>query len=156
MDMNDERRESGKERLDRELTELLQGLRVAVTGVQVMFAFLLTVPFSARFDHTTPVQRAFLYAALVTAALAITFFIAPAAQHRILFRSGQKGLLVRRSNLFGICGSVALLAAIGTAVLFVVDVLFSSLLAGLTAGVISLAMAWAWLVQPVLSSRRAS
>lgn len=83
--------ESGKERADRELTELLQGLRTAVTGVQVLFAFLLTVPFSSRFAETTPAQRWCLYAALVAAALATTCFIAPAAQHRLLFRTGQKG-----------------------------------------------------------------
>lgn len=150
--MLDGRNESGKERLDRELTELLQGLRVAVTGVQVLFAFLLTVPFSARFDQTTPAQRWYLYAALVSAALATACYIAPAAQHRILFRRGRKGVLVHRSNLYGICGSVALLAAVGTAVLFVVDVMFTNVIAALTAAGVSALIAWAWLVQPVVSA----
>jgi len=152
--MRAETNESGKERVDRELTELLQGLRVAVTGVQVLFAFLLTVPFSARFAEAGSTQRWFLYAALVAAAVATACYIAPAAQHRLLFRTGQKDLLVRRSNLYGICGSIALLAAMGTAVLFVVDALFSSLQAALTAAGVTALIAWAWLVQPALTGRR--
>lgn len=150
--MDDGRNESEAERLDRNLSELLQGLRVAVTGVQVLLAFLLTVPFSARFDQTSTTQRWYLYAALVAAALATTCLIAPAAQHRVLFRRGQKALLVRRANVFGICGSVALLIAVGTAMLFVVDVLFGNPIAALTAVGISLVIAWTWLVQPVLTA----
>lgn len=148
-----ERDETGKERADRELTELLQGHRVAVTGVQVLLAFLLTVPFSARFASVGATQRWFLYIALVAAALATMCYIAPVAQHRILFRSGRKETLVRRANRFGLFASVLLIIAIATAMLFVVDELFGSLPAALTAGGLAALTAWSWLVQPGLDHR---
>src|ERR1700712_1779293 len=78
------RNETEHERLDRNLLELLQELRVVQTGVQVLFAFLLTVPFSARFDEITDVQRGAYFAALVSSAAASILLIAPTAIHRIL------------------------------------------------------------------------
>ena len=80
--------ETPKERVDRELGELLQGLRVAVTGVQVLFAFLLTLPFAAGFDKVDTLGRWLFFIALLSAALASICFITPAAQHRLLFRTG--------------------------------------------------------------------
>jgi hypothetical protein len=131
--------ESRKERIDRELIELLNELRVALPGVQFLFAFLLVVPF----------QHAVYFVALVAAALATALLIAPAAQHRILFRQHDKDMLLRRSNRSALAGLFALGVAICSALLLVVDALFSLALAWLTAGALALLLAWWWLAVPL-------
>jgi hypothetical protein len=142
--------ETPGERADRNFIELLQGFRVAVTGVQVMFAFLLVVPFSAEFAEVSDFGRGLLYVALVSAAIASICYIAPAAQHRVLFRQGLKEPLVHRSNRLGLAGGVALLIAMVSATLMVVDHLFSGPLPILTAGVLAALASWLWFVQPSL------
>jgi Family of unknown function (DUF6328) len=150
-----ETEESPKERLDRELMELLQGLRVALPGVQVLFAFLLTVPFAAGFDQVTEGQKRLLVFALAAAAIASICLISPAAQHRILFRAGQKETLVRRSNLYGIIGTVALGLAMAAALLLIVDVVIGLSAAYWMAALLTLLWAWAWFGQPLLTRVRA-
>ncbi|WP_432832181.1 DUF6328 family protein [Dactylosporangium sp. CA-092794] len=98
-----DRDETPDERFDRNWNELLQELRVAQTGVQFLFAFLLTLPFSARFDTVTAAQRATYIVTLLLTALASVCLIAPVSHHRILFRRGRKRQLVAASsNLAGI------------------------------------------------------
>jgi len=149
-------RETDKERADRNFVELLQGARVAVTGVQVLFAFLLTVPFSEGFGRLNDFDRWLFYVALVSAAIASICYIAPANQHRVLFRQGQKETLVRRSNGYGIAGALALAVAMTAATMLVVDYLFHSTLAIVTAAVIALLAAWSWFGQPALDRSRGS
>ena len=96
--------ESRSERLNRELIELLNELRVALPGVQVLFAFLLTVPFSSRFTTITSGQRALYFATLVGTTIATVLFMAPTAFHRIRFRQGTRRIL-RVSNVLAIVGS---------------------------------------------------
>lgn len=148
--------ESPKERVDRELGELLQGFRVATTGVQVLFAFLLTVPFSTGFAKVADSEHWLLYLALGAAALASACFIAPAAQHRVLFRTGAnaKALLVRRSNAYGITGAAALLVAIASATLMVYRLLLTDSLAILLVALLVVFIVWAWFVQPLLTRLR--
>src|SRR3954463_13462804 len=98
------RDETDTERLDRNLIELLQEVRVVQTGVQVLFAFLLTVPFSSRFDQITDFQRGAYFAALAGTAAASVFLIAPTSVHRILFRMGQKEYMVELSNRLALGG----------------------------------------------------
>src|SRR4051812_31255652 len=86
--------ETEKERLDRNLEQLLNELRVAMPGVQLLFGFLLTVPFQQRFQRVTGFQEKLYFATLLAAATASAFFIAPTAYHRILFREGEKQHLV--------------------------------------------------------------
>src|SRR3954467_4457408 len=88
------RDETDTERLDRNLIELLQEVRVVQTGVQVLFAFLLTVPFSQRFDEITGFQKGAYFTALVGTAAASVLLIAPTSVHRLLFRMGQKAYMV--------------------------------------------------------------
>ena len=147
--------ESPKERLDRELMELLQGLRVALPGVQELFAFLLTVPFAAGFDQVTQGQKRLLVFALAAAAVASICLISPAAQHRILFRSGQKETLLRRSNVYGIVGTVALGLAMAAALLLIVDVVIGLNAAYWMAALLTLLWVWAWFTQPLLTRIRA-
>ncbi|GAA2724498.1 DUF6328 family protein [Actinocorallia aurantiaca] len=146
--------ESPAARADRNFVELLQGLRVAVTGVQVLFAFLLTVPFSPGFEEVTHFQRDLYYVALVSAAVASIFFIAPAAQHRILFRQGLKEPLVHRSNRYAMVGTLALAVSITSATLLVVDYIFHWPVAVITSAVLALLAVWIWFVGPFLYRSR--
>lgn len=146
------RNETRHERLDRQLMELLQGFRVAVTGVQVLFAFLLTVPFSAGFDKVDGPGIPLFYIALFGAALASICFIAPVFQHRILFQLGQKPLLIRRANRFGILGAFALGISITSATMLIVESLEEDLALTVVTAVVVLALCgWAWFVQPYLT-----
>jgi hypothetical protein len=86
-------------------------LRVLTTGVQIMFAFLLTVPFSTRFTKVTPGERDLYLVVLLSAAAAAGFFIAPSAMHRLLFRQGDKPHLVRVANRLAIAGIACLTVA---------------------------------------------
>jgi hypothetical protein len=141
--------ESRKERVDRELIELLNELRVALPGVQFLFAFLLIVPFQQKVDTLTGFQRGVYFVALGSAALATALLIAPAAQHRLLFRQRDKEGLLLRSNRSAIAGLLALGLAICSAMLLVVDVLFSPGLAWLTVGILAVILVFWWLAVPV-------
>jgi hypothetical protein len=145
--------ESPAARTARNFIELLQGLRVAVTGVQVLFAFLLTVPFAPGFDRLPQGDRWLFYVALVGAAVASMFFIAPAAQHRIVFRQGLKEKLVKRSNLYGLLGMVALAVSITAATLMVVNYLFSGPLPIITAAGAAVLACWLWFIEPAWDRR---
>ena len=152
--MNADRNETPRERTDRELVELLQGLRVAVSGVQFLFAFLLTLPFSNGFHRVDETGRVIYYISLVTAALASICLIAPAAQHRVLFHSGRKDVLVKRSNRYEIAGTAALTISMASAVSVAAEGFFSSWLATVTAACVVLLCAWMWFLQPLLTRRR--
>jgi hypothetical protein len=145
---NDSSAESRKERVDRELIELLNELRVALPGVQFLFAFLLIVPFQQTRSQLTDFQRDIYFVALIAAAVATVLLIAPAAQHRVLFRQKDKEKLLRRSNQYAVAGLIVLGLAICAAILLVVDVLFSLALAWIAAGGIAVMLAVAWIAVP--------
>jgi Family of unknown function (DUF6328) len=140
--------ESRKERVDRELIELLNELRVALPGVQFLFAFLLIVPFQQTREQLTDFQRDVYFISLLAAAVATVLLIAPAAQHRILFRQKDKEKLLRRSNWYAVAGLVVLGLAICTAILLVVDVLFSLTLGWLASGSVAVMLAITWVAVP--------
>jgi Family of unknown function (DUF6328) len=119
--------ESEKERLDRELIELLNELRVALPGVQVLFAFLLTLPFTNKFERLSDVDRAIYFVALVLSVVASGFLIAPSAHHRLRFRDGAKKELVYWGNRMAILGLGSLTAAIAAGVSVVADVLYGDI-----------------------------
>jgi hypothetical protein len=140
--------ETRHERINRELIELLNELRVALPGVQFLFAFLLIVPFQQKVDTITGFQRNVYFVALASAAVATALLIAPAAQHRVLFRQHDKEALLRRSNRSAVAGLVALGLAICSALLLVIDVLFSLTLAWVTAGLLAVLLLWWWVAVP--------
>ena len=140
--------ESRKERIDRELMELLNELRVALPGVQFLFAFLLIVPFSPQAPELSDFQRDVYLATLLAAAVATGLLIAPAAQHRVLFRQHDKEALLRRSNRSAFLGLTVLALAIVGAVLLVTDVLFDLTLAWVTAGAVAVFLLWWWIAVP--------
>lgn len=144
--------ESEKQRLDRELIELLNELRVVLTGIQVLFAFLLTMPFTDRFRDLVPTQRLMFSAAFTVTATASVLLIAPTAYHRLRFRQQDKERMLRWANRFAIAGIGLLAIAIGTIVLLVIDVLYALAAAGAVAGTVTALIVWSWFALPL--SRR--
>ena len=142
--------ESMGERHDRELMELLQGLRVVIPGVQVLLAFLLTAPFQQRFAQLPGTLRNAFFAAIACATLATMFLIAPSAHHRLLWRARQKDRLVRMGNQMAIWGTVFLGAAIVLALYVVTNVLFSTGQALLVAAVTVAAFGVLWYALPMV------
>jgi len=120
----DDRPETEQERLDRQLDQLLQELRVAMPGVQVLFAFLLAVPFQQRFSTVTEFQKEVYFVTLLASAAASALFIAPTAFHRLMFQARDKPHLIAVSSKFAVAGLVCLAVAMNGAVLLVTDVLF--------------------------------
>lgn len=148
------RDETGAERHDRQLGELLQELRVALPGVQVLFAFLLTVPFSARFGEATAFQRDVYFATLLLTAAATVLLMAPTAIHRSLFRRGMKGAIVEIGHRLTLAGLALLALAIAGAVVLVTDVLFdvaAAVAVGVSVVVLTTVL---WAVVPYLYARR--
>jgi hypothetical protein len=119
MDLRDPRDESEAERNDRNLAELLQELRVAGLGIQVLFGFLLSLPFTKRFTLLDQNQRDLYLACLLLAALSTALLLGPVAYHRLVFRRRQKEHLVRAANVMAICGLGTVGLAISAAVLLV-------------------------------------
>jgi hypothetical protein len=136
--------ESTGERLDRELMELLQELRVVLPGVQVLLAFLLLAPFQPRFAQLSGSQRNAFFASIACATLATVLLIAPSAHHRLRWRARDKERLLRIGNQVALWGTVFLAAAIVLALYVVADVLYVSQLALLAAGVAVVVFAWIW------------
>ncbi|MEU7618363.1 DUF6328 family protein [Micromonospora rifamycinica] len=114
-------KESEKQRWQRNFADLLQELRVAQTGVQILFAFLLTLPFSNGFTRTSEFQRDVYILALLSAAAATAMIISPVAFHRALFRQGRKPELVRFAHRMATGGLAFMLVAMVSAVLLIAD-----------------------------------
>jgi hypothetical protein len=142
-------KESKDERLDRELIELLNELRVALPGVQVLFAFMLTVPFSQRFPELTDLQRDVYFAAFLCATVAVALLISPTAMHRIEFRARDKERMILTANRFAIVGTVALAAAMSCVVFVITDVLFGTSWAALVTAAVVFVFVALWYVLPL-------
>jgi amino acid transporter len=130
--------------LDRELIELLSELRIALPGVQVLFAFLLIVPFSNGWDQVTEVQRYVYFVAFLCAAASSAFLIAPSVIHRLRWREGDKEHLLVISNRLAIAGAVFLAAGMTATVFLITDVLFDNAWAAVVAAVVGASFAWLW------------
>jgi hypothetical protein len=140
--------ETKAERLDRELNELLQGLRVLLPGVQVLFAFLLTVPFSQRFGELSSAQETLFVVALTGAAIASALLVAPSAFHRILFRDREKEWIVVWSNRLTIVGTAFLAVAMVCALYLVIEVVLGHGEAIAVASVLGALFVTLWYVVP--------
>jgi len=149
--------ESKDERLDRELIEFLNELRVALPGVQVLFAFLLGVPFTQRFSQVTDLQKDVYFVTFLCAAVATALLIAPSAYHRLEWRQGDKEHLLIVSNRFAIAGTTFLAISISGTVFVVTDMLFNETSAAVVAGLTAAFFGWFWYGMPLLrrlTSRR--
>jgi Family of unknown function (DUF6328) len=147
------RDETPLERLDRNLEELTGELRVVVTGVQVLFAFLLIVPFDSGFAHVGDFERAVYFVTLLLATLAATCMIAPSARHRFLFRHDDKQRIVFVSNRVVIAGLGFLALAMCGCVLLVTSTLFGVFAGLLTAIFAGVPFAALWFAMPLLRRR---
>ncbi len=145
--------ETEKERLNRELIELLNELRVALPGVQVLFAFLLAVPFQARFGETTSFQRDLYFAGFALALIATAFLIAPTAVHRLNFRVHDKEAIVLISNKLVIAGTGVLALAMISVTALITDLLFGRTATIAVSLLSTMLFVLLWIVLPL--SRRA-
>jgi Family of unknown function (DUF6328) len=153
-DLGIERRETELERCDRNLVELLQEVRVAQTGVQVLFAFLLALVFTPRFRTMSGFQRFDYFGTLLAAGAAAVMLIAPSSYHRILFRCGDKAHLVDVANRFVMIGLAAVALAMVGVVLLVSDAMFSPLVTVIVTTIAAVGCATTWFLMP-LARRRA-
>jgi hypothetical protein len=149
------RDESELERLDRNLNELLQELRVAQTGVQILFAFLLSLPFMQRFEETSAFQRDLYLWTLVFSAAASAFLIAPVPFHRLVFRQDDKHRLVWTANAMALAGLVCLAVAILSAICLIVDFLFSTAATVVVTGLMGALFVVLWVVIPLARKKEA-
>lgn len=143
------RYETEAERADRNLQELIGELRVALPGVQVLFAFLLVVPFNNRFATVTDFQQNLYFATLLCAAAATALLIAPSVHHRISFRQQDKEHLVVEGNRLAIGGLAFLALAMTGAVLLVTDFLFGNTTTVITGVLVGLLYAVLWYALPI-------
>jgi hypothetical protein len=146
-------RESRDERLNRELIELLNELRVILPGVQVLFAFLLTIPFNQRFEILSERQKDVFYVAVLCTAASAILLIAAPNLHRLLFRASEKEWVLRISNRLTLLGTAALAIAIIAVVYLITDVLHSGITVPVVTAATVLLIAWLWFAMPL--ARRA-
>jgi hypothetical protein len=136
--------EDEAERLDRELLELLNELRVVMPGVQVLFGFLLTVPFQARFTDVTDFQKIVYFVTLLLTAASAAFLMGVSAFHRLTFRHHQKPYLVHLGTRQMIVGLVLLALAMNGALLLLTDTLFEAPTVVVTVTLSSALFVWLW------------
>jgi len=145
--------ETEAERDDRNLIELLQELRVAGLGVQVLFGFLLSIPFSTRFVKLNHAQHGLYVAALLLSAIATALLLAPVAYHRLVFRRHRKEQLVKDANILAILGLAAVGLAVSAAVLLVVSFVDQGTTVALVALFVVCLFAVLWVVLPLARRR---
>jgi hypothetical protein len=143
------REETEEERLDRNLSELLQELRVALPGVQVLFAFLLAVPFQQGFEKITSFQKDVYFGTLICTAISAVLLMAPTSYHRLTFRYQQKRRLVFYANRFAIAGLTFLALAMTGAITMVTDYLFSAAATVVVSALALLAFGFFWFALPL-------
>lgn len=145
---NTGRNETEKERIDRNLVELLNELRVALPGVQVLFAFLLVLPFNQGFQDVTGFQKDVYLFTLITATLAAVLLISPSMHHRLQFREGNKEAIMRDANRLSIVGMTVLMISMCGAVALVTDFVFGAGAMAATSIGVGLAFLIVWYLIP--------
>ncbi len=148
------REETEEERLDRNLDELLQGLRVALPGIQVLFAFLLVVPFQQGWAQVTDFEQTVYYVTLLLTASASVCLIAPTARHRMRFRELDKEWVVQSSNRLAIAGLVFMGAAICGALLLISSVIYDSDVVTIVPVAFGALILWVWFGAPLVRELR--
>jgi hypothetical protein len=150
----DDDRAKEQRKRDRQMMELLNELRVALPGVQILFAFLLTVPFAQGFQRTTGFQRDLFYATLLSTSVSTVCLIAPTATHRLRFHQTDRAYVIESANVFLIAGLVFLALAILGAVVLITDFLFDGAIVWVFPGLVGLLVLVLWFVRPLLRKVR--
>jgi Family of unknown function (DUF6328) len=148
------RGESEEERLDRNLMELLQELRVAIPGIQVLFAFLLVVPFQQGWATVTDFETTVYYVTLLLTAASSVCLIAPTARHRMRFRELDKRWIVETSNRLAIAGLALMAGAICGVLMLITHFVYDSTLTAIVVAAFAAFFAWFWFVAPVVREMR--
>jgi hypothetical protein len=149
-------KETKDERLDREMIELLNGLRVIIPGVQVLLAFLLTAPFNQRFQSLNGQEEGAYFVSLLSTAAATAFLIAPSTYHRILFRARDKEHLLRVGNILTLVGTLFLATGVITAVALVTSFLYDGRMTATVTAVAVALFALLWYGLPLMRRLRAT
>lgn len=149
-DLAAKRKETEYERIDRNLEELMAEMRVALPGIQVLFAFLLILPFNSRFEQVTPLQEKVYLGTLVCTAICTILLIAPTLQHRLQFRMDRKERILIVSHRIAIAGLSLLAVAVGGAVFLVTDFVFDHTVAAISVAALALVVAVTWYLLPQL------
>jgi MFS family permease len=152
----DARQESAAQRDDRNLSELIQELRVAGLGVQVLFGFLLSLPFTSQFDRLSGAQRDLYLVCVVLSATATALLIGPVAYHRLVFRRGMKERLVLYANRLAILGLAAVALAVLSAVLLVIWFVAGAASGWVVTALVGVVIATLWFAVPLASRRDSS
>ena len=147
---DDSRHLDENELRDRQMIELLNELRVALPGVQILFAFLLTVPFSNGFPKLDSFQRNAYYVTLILTALSTACLIAPSAAHRLRFHKHDRTWIIESANKMAILGLGFLAAAITGAVLLITDFLFAGARVWIYTGAVAVVVVALWFARPLL------
>jgi len=142
------------ERSNRQMAELLQELRIALPGVQILFAFLLTVPFAQGFERVTSFQRTLFFITLLATAASTVCFIAPTATHRLRFHQNDRRYVIDSANRLLIAGLVFLGIAIVGAVMLITDYLFGLDSHWIWPTLVALAILVLWFVRPLVRHAR--
>jgi hypothetical protein len=140
------------ERRDRQMLELLNELRIALPGVQLLFAFLLAVPFTQRFPDLSAFQRDVFYVCLLTAACSTACFIAPSAAHRLRFHQRDRVWIIESASRLMLAGLVALALALSSAVLLITDLMFDGPRVWIYSAAVAALIFGLWFVRPGLRS----
>jgi hypothetical protein len=141
-----------RERTERQMAELLQELRVALPGVQILFAFLLTVPFAQGFTRVTSFQRNLFFATLLCTAISTACLIAPTATHRLRFHKRDRRYVIESANVLLIAGLVFLSLAVVGAVALITDYLYDGALRWIWPALIAVVLATLWFLRPLARS----
>jgi Family of unknown function (DUF6328) len=145
-----DRNETEAERLDRNLMELLQELRVASIGVQFLFAFLLVVPFQQGWAEVTEFEKRVYYVDLLLTAMAGVCLMAPVARHRLRFRDQDKEWIVKSSHKYSIAGLICLALAIGGTIMLISHVVFGTALTIVATTAMMISIGWIWFGAPLV------
>lgn len=141
--------ETGKERMNREVIELLNEIRIVLPGVQVLFGFLLLLPFQQSFGEMSELDRSLYFVALVASAIGGVLLIAPSTYHRIQFRNRDKERLLRTSNVLILVGTAALGLAIATTMFLIADMIYGELVGVVVGAIAAVVVAGMWYGLPL-------
>ena len=145
---------STERKRDRQMIELLNELRVAMPGVQILFGFLLTVPFAQGFTKVTDFQRDVYYVTLLAVALSTACLIAPSTAHRVLFHGRQRPWLIAHANRMLLAGSGFLAVALVCAIVLVTDYLFAGAQVYVFPALVAVVLVGLWYLLPLGRRRR--
>jgi hypothetical protein len=152
--VSDDPRDDEERRRDRQMIELLNELRVALPGVQILIAFLLTVPFSQRFPQLTDFQRSVFYVTLLAATASASCLIAPSAAHRLRFHQSERAWLIETANTLLIAGLGFLAVAMGAAFLLISDVIYDGAKVWIYSALVWALIIGLWFVRPLIRQVR--